>query len=281
MKKGLVLVSGIAVCLLFSGVSAVCQTSPALSSSAETPKVANVPAAAVSEHPLMPVIRWAERERPNIAEIRDYTALMQKQENINGKVYGAQVMEVKVRHQPFSVYTKFRFPQELNGQQAIYVEGKNNGRLIAHGVGFQRKLGTQKLVPDGLIAMNGNKYPITDMGILNILDKLLEVGYADAKFGECDVTYEDAKTGSKESPRECTKITIVHPVPRQNFRFHVAQIYVDKELNMPIRYESYDWARKAGETPVLLEIYAYRDLKLNVGLTDADFDPKNPEYDFP
>ena len=278
MKKTLTVVSGVAVCLLFSGISALCQTTLEPSTAVEEPKVANAHAVTATAHPLVPVIRWAEKERPNIAAIRDYTALMQKQENIRGKLHSPQVMEIKVRHEPFSVYTKFRYPQELNGQQAIYVKGKNNGKLIGHGVGLERKLGTQWLDPEGMIAMRGNKYPITDLGILNLVDKLLEVGYADSKFGECDVTY---KEGAKLDGRECTVITVSHPVPRSNFRFHIARIFVDKELNLPIRYESFDWPRKEGETPMLIETYSYLKLEINVGLTDADFDHKNPEYAFP
>ena len=283
MKKMFtMLAGGIAACVLFSGVSALCQTASAPAS--EAPRVAgNVPVvAAVAEHPLMPVLRWAESERPNIAAVKDYTAVLTKQENINGQVQGAQVMEIKIRHEPFSVYTKLRFPQDISGQQAIYVKGRNDDKVLAHGVGIQRPLGTLRLDPEGPIIMRNQKYPITDIGILNLIDKLLEVGREDVKFGECDVTYhEGVKLGTGPSARECTMIQVVHPVPRQNFRFHIARIYVDKELNLPIRYESYDWPRREGETPMLLEVYTYTNLKLNVGLTDADFDHKNPAYNFP
>jgi hypothetical protein len=131
--------------------------------------------------------------------------------------------------------------------------------------------------------MRGQKYPITEMGVLNLIDKLLEVGYKDSKFGECNVKYytEGIKAGSKESPRECTMIEVIHPVPRQNFTFYAARIFVDKELNLPIRYESYDWPRREGESPTLIEIYSYLNLNINVGLTDLDFDHRNPEYAFP
>ena len=280
MKKVLTMVvSGVAVCLLFNGTFALCQTAPVLEM--ETPKIAST-SAAVTEHPLIPVIRWAEKERPTVAAVKDYTATMVKQENINGKVQPAQVMEVKVRHQPFSVYVKLQVPKELNGQQAIYVKGQNDDKAFCHGVGFQKAFGTQKLEPTGIIMMNNNKYPITDMGVLNLIDKLLEVGYKDSKFGECEVTYKEGVTiGSKDDPRACTMIEVTHPVPRQNFTFYKARIFVDKELNLPIRYESYDWPRKEGETPTLLEAYTYLNLKLNVGLTDADFDHKNPKYAFP
>ena len=280
MKKMLTkVVSGVAVCLLFNGVSALCQTAPV--PEMESPKVASSSAAA-AEHPLMPVIRWAESGRPAVANIKDYTATMQKQENIGGKVQPAQVMEVKVRHQPFSVYVKLLFPKELAGQQAIYVKGQNDDKAFAHGVGFQKNFGTQKLDPTGILMMSGNKYPITEMGVLNLIDKLLEVGYKDSKFGECEVTYKEGVTiGSKDAPRECTMIEVTHPVPRQNFTFYKARIFVDKELNLPICYMSYDWPRKEGETPTLIEAYTYLNLKLNVGLTDADFDHKNPKYAFP
>jgi len=280
MKKALTMVGGIAICLLFSGVSAVCQgVAP------EIPRVAagTVQTPAVEEHPLMPVIRWAERERPIIAAIKDYTATVRKQESIGGHLHEAQVMEVKVRHEPFSVYLKFRFPHGENGKQAIFVRGKNDNKVVGHGVTLvERMAGTQFLAPDSFFAMRGQKYPITEMGILNLVDKLLEVGYKDIKFGECEVQYiENSPIGSGDAARLCTQIRIIHPVRRPHFTFHVARIFVDKELNLPIHYDSYDWPRREGETPQLIEAYSYRDLKFNVGLTDLDFDHKNPAYAFP
>jgi len=286
MRKGLILVvGGVAVSLLFGGAVALCQAvPPAASSAAEAPKVANAASAVVAhaEHPLMPVIRWAERERPNIAAVKDYTATMQKQESINGSQQEGQVLLVKVRHAPFSVYLKFAYPASEAGKQAIFVKGQNDDKLVGHGVGIQRTFGTQKLEPTSYFAMLGNKYPITDMGILNLVDKLLEVGYKDSQFGECEVKYTEGVTVGKDAAaRECTLIEVIHPVPRQNFIFNVARIYVDKELNMPIRYESYDWPRRAGEKPQVIEAYTYLNLKINVGLTDADFDYKNPAYNYP
>ena len=72
----------------------------------------------------------------------------------------------------------------------------------------------------------------------------------------------------------------MHPVKRRDFLFHIARIFVDKELMVPLRYEAYDWPAKPGEPPPLLESYTYARLKLNPGLTDADFDPNNPQYNF-
>ncbi len=47
-----------------------------------------------------------------------------------------------------------------------------------------------------------------------------------------------------------------------------------------LRFESYDWPKEGSDVPVLLEEYAYRDLRLNFGLTDEDFQRSNREYGF-
>jgi hypothetical protein len=233
---------------------------------------------AAKEHPLMPVIRWAESERPKIAKLNDYSAIVTKQECVGGVVQEAQVMEVKVRHKPFSVYIKFLYPKSMSGQEAIYVEGKYNNKVVGHGVGVQRAFGTLRLDPAGQIAMRGNKYPITEMGILNLTDKLLEVGRKDSKFGECTVNYAENVQLDK---RSCTMIQVTHPVPRNNFIFNVARIFVDSQLNMPIRYESYDWPKKEGAKGTLIEAYTYQQVKVNNNFSDLDFDPQNPAYNYP
>ena len=55
------------------------------------------------------------------------------------------------------------------------------------------------------------------------------------------------------------------------YRFVINQELTSKLL---VRIQTYDWDDH------LLENYAYEDLKLNTGLTDADFDSENPQYHF-
>jgi hypothetical protein len=62
--------------------------------------------------------------------------------------------------------------------------------------------------------------------------------------------------------------------------FMRARVFVDNEYRVPVFYAAYDWPKEEGGKPVLLELYAYRRVKLNVGLTDKDFDPTNPDYNF-
>ncbi len=237
-----------------------------------------VPSGDPNEHPLMPALRWANNGISNVEKIHDYSATLVKRERINGKLCDQEYMFIKVRHKPFSVYLYFLAPKNLKGREVIYVEGQNDGKMLAHGTGVQnRLLGTIPLAPDGMIAMRGQRYPVTEIGILNLVRRLAEVAEEDVKFGECEVKFLKGATVNK---RSCTCIKVIHPVARRNFRFHVAEIFVDDELDLPLRYASYDWPKQPGGAPQLLEEYTYLNLKLNTGLGDADFDTKNPNYNF-
>ena len=172
----------------------------------------------------------------------------------------------------------FLGPKEIKGRECVYVEGQNDGKLVGHEGGVKGKLlGTHDLDPTGFIAMRGQRYPITEIGVRNLTTKLLEVAKADSHFGECEVKFfKDAKVNG----RNCTGIQVTHPVRRDNFRFHIAQVFIDNELQVPIRYAAYDWPSAAGQAPQLIEEYTYLNMKLNQGLTDLDFDRANKDYGF-
>ncbi len=237
-----------------------------------------IPAAQPGEHPLAPAITRAHSSMEAIAKIQDYSATMVKRERIDGVLGEHQYMFIKVRHQPFSVYIYFLAPGDLKGQESIYIAGKNDGNLLAHPNGLKARLiGTVSLNPTGMLAMSGNRYPITEIGIKRMVERLLEVGANDMKYGECSMKI---LPGAKINGRDCTCYEVNHPHPRKEFIFHIARIYLDTELNVPIRYESYDWPTEKGGEPILVEEYTYLNLKLNNGFTDLDFDVNNPKYQF-
>lgn len=173
---------------------------------------------------------------------------------------------------------KFLKPQAVAGREVIWVEGANDGRLIAHEVPGLRNVIRAKLDPQGRLAMKGNRYPITDSGLEALVEGLIESGEQDRKRDECEVLfYKQAKING----RVCTMLEVKHPVRREYFEFHLAQIFIDDELQVPLRYAAYSWPTTPGGKPVLEEEYTYMDLRLNVGLTDEDFSPDNKAYQFP
>jgi hypothetical protein len=127
--------------------------------------------------------------------------------------------------------------------------------------------------------MRGNKYPLTDIGLENLVLKLIERGERDRQntASKCEVTFhKDAKIND----RVCTLLQVKHPKPVPGLDFHIAQIFIDDELQVPIRYAAYDFPGKPGDKLPVIEEYTYLNLKTNVGLGDADFDHQNSSYNF-
>ncbi len=236
-------------------------------------------AATVGQHPLEPALELAQRGLAQLrANVKDYSCTMVKRERVDGKLCEHQYIFAKIRHEPFSVYLYFLAPDDVKGQEVIYVAGSNDGNMLAHaGSGVRAMVGTVSLKPDGALAMQGNRYAVTEIGVENLAKRLVEVAQHDKQFGECEVNfYPNAKVNG----RICTCVQVVHPVPRRNFRFHLARVFIDDELLIPVRYEAYDWPHEEGGQPVLMEEYTYMNVKINNGFTDADFDPKNAAYKF-
>jgi hypothetical protein len=230
-------------------------------------------------HPLDPVILWADNALRRTEEIKDYTALLTKRERIGDKLQDYQYLQLKVRHRPFSVYLKFLKPSQLAGRETIYVEGQNEGMLLAHDTGgLGQLIGTVSLAPDGLIAMRGQRYPVTMIGFKNLGVKLVEQAKRDRKIDSpCDVKWFK---GAKVNGRPALCIQVSHPARHPEQQFAMARVCIDQQFGIPIRYEGYAWPEKPDGASLLVEEYTYSSVRLNVGLTDQDFDPKNPQYNF-
>ena len=231
------------------------------------------------QHPLVPALELAYRGLENIEKnIKDYSCTLVKRERVDGKLTQHEYMFTKVRHEPFAVYMYFLGPENVKGREVLYYPGANNGNMLAHeGSGLRSKFGTVSLKPDSMIAMAGNRHPVSEVGIKRLTARLIEVAEHDKQYGECEVKFFQ---GTKVGDRMTTCIQVMHPVPRREFIFHLARIYIDNEHQVPIRYEAYDWPKEQGGQPLLVEEYSYTNLKFNNGFTDADFDKANPSYSF-
>jgi hypothetical protein len=224
------------------------------------------------EHPLAPTVRVLTDVLAHIDQnVRDYTCTFTKQEALDGAVGEPQHIMMKVRNQPFSVYMYFLKP--FQGREVLYVDGVNNNEMTVLETGFKRHLGKMNLDPNGMIAMNGQRHPITQVGLRNLTARLVAGKTAEMQFGECEVaTDPNQKVGS----RPATLIQIKHPTPRTEFPTHITRIFLDNELKVPICYDAYTWPETPGGTPPLDARYIYSNLKLNVGLAAQDFDANNP-----
>ena len=218
-------------------------------------------------------------------EVDDYTATLVKRERISGTLGTEMRMVTKVRTRrtagdklvrPLQVYLKVLDPWLARGREVLWSENLNDGKLIAHEGGLKNVMRVS-LAPTDTLAMLGNKYPITEIGLAKLMEKLIEKGERDKRVGPCQVTI---KSGSEVGGRPCQLIQVTHPNRDPRFDFHIAQIFLDQERMIPLRYAAFLWPDKPDGAPLLEEEYTYLDVQLNVGLKDIDFDPENPAYDF-
>lgn len=259
---------------IFCVVTACSFCQPPGQARGDEPGSAGVAAERRASHPLDPALEMARSSLQHSRDnIRDYTAVLAKRVRIDGELGQREHMFVKIRNRkvahgrlmtPLSVYAKFLQPKSTQGREFIWVEGRNAGKLIV-----QQNLFRLHLDPTGRLAMRGQRYPVSDIGLENLLIKLIETGERDRGYGECDVQFfQNVKLGE----RACTLIEVIHPVRRSYFDFYCARVYFDNELNLPIRYESWSWPLEADSRPLLEEEFTFTGVTVNVGLTDRDFD---------
>ncbi len=245
-----------------------------------------------ANHPLDPVLKLADEglRRMN-RTVLDYTATIISQVTIDGVLQPEKRIFCKIRHprtveagsalpgkeKPFGVYLKMLSPASIAGQEAIWVEGQNEDKLIGHTTGMLN-LKRVYLDPAGSIAMRGNLHPIYEIGFVNLVKKMGEVGRRDLQHADCAVKVtRDVSIGN----RTCTMIEITHETRTAEFEFHIARIYIDQRRDILLGYEGFLWPEQEGDPPTLKEKYFYTDLTTNVGLTDKDFSPDNKDYDYP
>lgn len=215
--------------------------------------------------------------KTRLAAAGAYTAILHKTERINGKLGAEQILEMKCRNDPFAVYFKYRTPEE--GKEVVYSTGHYDNQVIAHGSGFSRTLIPRlKVAPDSAIAMRGNRHPITDAGLMNLVDRLIGFRKMDLEDTGAETVLDRVKD---EDGHEWLRSVHSHSEFKSDRPFMIVEVLYDPATRIPVRIMNYDWQApgEKGE-PKLAETYHYEDLKLGAELSDADFDPANPAYAF-
>lgn len=212
---------------------------------------------------------WISEADAVLAGTDSYSAIFHKQEKLDEGLSGEETIYLKFK-KPFKVYMKW-IKTPYTGRELLYAEGWNNNRLKAHEGGILGIVNVN-LDPKSVRAMKGNRHPITDTGLENlvrVIGKDLRKGLRAGNIGVIDhgeETVYERKTRKFEGifPKDKTR----------GYYCYRAVINLDIEKKVPLRVMIYDWDDN------LIENYGYEGLKLDAGLTNADFDPKNPAYRF-
>ncbi|MCD6460229.1 DUF1571 domain-containing protein [bacterium] len=208
-----------------------------------------------------------KKSQEKFEQINDYTATFIKEQRVNGKMT-KDVIEMKFM-KPFCIY--YKFLEKDKGKEVIYVEGKNDNKLLGHlGGAISFFPICRWLKPNDPIAMMGNKYPITRSGIGNMIKGLVSQYELADKNGDLETFYMGIETLDGRRTH-----VIGRRLPKKDkYACYLSITNIDIETKLPIRNISLDWDLN------ILEMYYYKDLKINQGLTDKDFDPNNSKYRF-
>ena len=237
------------------------------------------------------VLELARDARNHIAAtLNDYTADFVKQEaDDDGTLGDESIISMKVQTRlrnetddaPMRVYLKFEGPDGNKGREVIWGEDLYDGKMAVHEVGMLTGLTTLWLDPNGMVAMMGQKYPISEIGLTRLCEKLIERGEDDRDNPDVSVTI----TRGHEIdgvPAELIQVRRSKPSGDDDDDFSLAEISIDTERRIILQYRSFGWPEDAaGDSPPLQESYTYKNIKTNVGLTITDFDTTNSEYNFP
>jgi outer membrane lipoprotein-sorting protein len=200
-------------------------------------------------------------------QLKDFTCTLEKKINKKGVLYYDPEIQVKFKR-PGHYYFKWG-KGEFEGQEVIYVKGKNNNRILGHVGGIFRFI-TLRLNPEGSIAMKRHHHSLNNSGMQKIFNILNNSYTRHIKTGTGIIEL----TG--EGMIDNRAAWVIRAEFPENMGYYNAKIllYMDKEHMLPIKVTVYDWS------DVIYEEYTFHNLKLDVGLNEKDFDPDNYEYNF-
>jgi outer membrane lipoprotein-sorting protein len=213
--------------------------------------------------------RWIMEAESILAQVESYTAIFHKQERVKGWLKTRETVYLKFK-KPFKVYMKW-IEDPGKGREILYVDGWNNNRILLRDPGFMGVV-IMNLRPQGSIAMKGSRHPITEVGLEHLVKMLKGNIKRGLQSGELEY-----RRGKEERVygRRIQSLEVIFPRDSRNgYYCYRSVISLDIEKRVPIRVQVFDWEDR------LIEDYGYEDLTLNAGLSDFEFNPKNPEYRF-
>jgi hypothetical protein len=241
--------------------------SPPQIPAAQTAPATPPPSSAAS--PLDQPLQLIAEARESYRQVRDYTCLFIKRERLRGQLQPENLIAMKVRSQPFSVYLRWHGPQPVVGQEVCYVTGRHNGKMRVHSAGLLGAVGFVSLDPRDPRALENSRHTITEAGIGNLIERFGRGWELERKLNRTHVRLAEFEYNK----RRCWRVETIHADNGGGqIAYYRSVVYFDQENRLPIRVENYDWPRSGGDpNGDLLESYSYANLRLNVGLSEEAF----------
>ena len=236
----------------------------------ETPSLDAASEAALNQQIVL--LRAAEK---TLASIDGYTAELTKRERVDGTLGEFETTQIKLRHQPFSVYMKWQSGDR--GREVLFVDGENNGEMLVHPGGWKgRFLPTMSIDPAGSLAMSQSRHSVADAGLRHLIEKHLDHRLVDLEQGGMTATV----TPSTFDGEAVTSLEVVYSEPSRSPIYSRTVLLISDATGLPVSSRNYGWTALDidGDDARLIECYEYRDIDADAELSAADFDRTNRRY---
>lgn len=207
------------------------------------------------------------------ATIRDYTCVFLKQERLGGKLGKREEIEVRFRENPKSIYMFWRRNTGdvrrslmIDNNDFVDKKGRKVARVEPNGAIVRLFCRDIKIPIHGKRARAASRRSMDNFGFAATFDLLDEYNTRANRNGELDFRY--AGEGVVDG-RPTYKLVRYLPYTGEGGQYPDALmvLHLDQEWLLPTAVYSY--ADHAGKK--LLGSYVFTKVKLNVGLSDADF----------
>jgi hypothetical protein len=206
------------------------------------------------------------------ASIQDYTARLIKRERLRDKLRDPEDIRLKFR-EPGKIYMRWLGPV-VPGREILFVKGRDQDRALIHEPRFPISLVTVLTPPDSTLVFQESRHPITDVGLGRMIELLATHTHRAFTRGEL-ATREIPAVGLSGPAQAERRLELITPKTATGYLAHRAVVTIDLVTRLPVAVELFD------ANVEFLASYTYKELIVNPGLTDRDFDPTNPQYTFP
>jgi hypothetical protein len=219
--------------------------------------------------PMKEPLELVAKAKAAFAKVKDYSCRLIKRERLEGELSPNHVIDLKVRNDPFSVSMVWQEPKDLEGQEVVYVAGKNDGKMRVKPGGLLGSVGFISLPINDPRTRKTSKHKVTEAGIGSLIEKCEKGWELERKLKVTAVkigTYAYAK-------RRCTRVELTHSGKAGGQLKHSKNVvYFDQQTHLPIRVENYGWPEDDKEPPPLVESFSYVNLRTNPGVVAEAFE---------
>ncbi len=208
-----------------------------------------------------------------------YSATLVKQERIDNSLGDVEVIQLRMLQHPKKIALKWEEGAEA-GQRVVYAQGENGGNmLVRKTTGIEAHLGILSLAPNGYLALKASRYPVTQLGLLELTRTIRQHRAKDLER-KSGVTAKLVSQQLDGCDVLCLAIEYENSklAPDDRHEYRKALIYIDSQSKLPVRVHCYGWPEKISganserlDQTTLLESYAYKNIKLNADLSSDDF----------